>query len=110
MTVKRINDIGGSKDEAFMVPIDPTDVERQYWERYTDVLRTAVGEDVCTVDEMRRGMEELDPTLYGRLAFFERRIESVSNILVEKGIVDRDRLNARIKQLMDHGIDPPEAG
>lgn len=105
MTVKRINDIGGSRDPVYMVPIDPTDTARAYWERYTDVIRTALGDDICTVDEMRRGMEELDPTLYGRLAFFERRIESVSNILVEKGIVDRDRLNARIKHLMEYGLD-----
>jgi len=105
MTFKRQNDIGGSRDPAFMVPVDPTDVERTYWERYVDVIRTALGEDVITVDEMRRGMEEMDPTLYGKLAFFERRVESISNILVEKGVVDRAELNAAIKDLLENGID-----
>lgn len=104
MTFRRQNDIGGSRDPVFMVPVDPTDVHRTYWERYVDVIRTALGEDAITVDEMRRGMEEMDPTLYGKLAFFERRVESISNILVEKGIVDRAQLNAVIKDLMANGI------
>lgn len=102
MSLRRVNDIGG---EAYG-EVERTELERAFWERHVDVIRTALGDDLCSVDEMRRGMEDLGPEVYGRLAFFERRLESIVNILVEKGVVDRQALEVRARELQEKGFEP----
>jgi hypothetical protein len=52
---------------------------------------------IITVDEMRRGIEELPPDLYDALSYYERWIASLTNILVEKGVLDAAELQARVE-------------
>ena len=43
---------------------------------------------VCT-DEIRRTREEMGADLYNRLGYFEKGIESLRRLLMEKGLIDQ---------------------
>ncbi len=51
------------------------------------------------VDELRRGIESLGPEAYDRLSYYERWIASIANILVEKGVLTQEEIDARIAKL-----------
>ena len=40
-----------------------------------------------TVDEMRRGIEELGAKAYDEMSYYERWAASTTNVLIEKGII-----------------------
>lgn len=91
---RRHHDVGGlaggplSLDEAALEP----------WEKKVDaILRLLVGQGVMTLDELRRGIEELGPEAYDRLSYFERWIASISNVLIEKGVVTPHELGVTIE-------------
>ena len=99
MAEYRPNDIGGEPGGS----IDRTEVEIRYWQAQVDAIRRVLGNDIITLDEMRRGMEELPEHTYHGVGFFERRLLGMVAILVEKGIVDRDELEHRTRHLMAEG-------
>lgn len=94
------NDIGGRPAG----PIDRSDLEIKYWEAQVDAIRKVLGDDVVSLDELRRGMEELGEEDYNRLAFFERRLAAMINILAEKKLVDPDNVKQRAVALQAHGL------
>ena len=54
---------------------------------------------ILTIDELRRGIESLPAELYDNLDYYERWIAAMTNILVEKGILDRAELDARVAEV-----------
>ena len=54
---------------------------------------------IVTVDELRRGIEELPPKLYDSLGYYERWIASLTNIMVEKGVLTRAEIEARMAKI-----------
>ena len=56
----------------------------------------AAGQRLLTLDELRRGVEELGPGAYDELSYFERWIASISNLLVEKGVLQVHELGDAI--------------
>ena len=58
------------------------------WEKKVDaILRLLSAKGVLTVDELRRGIEEIGPGAYDELSYYERWVTSITNNLLEKGIV-----------------------
>jgi hypothetical protein len=47
-------------------------------------------------DEVRRVREEMGAELYNRLGYFEKGIESLRRLLVEKGVIDQQELERRM--------------
>lgn len=91
---RQYHDMGGLDRGA----ISPDSHEIALWEkRIESMVRLLSMRDppIVTVDEMRRGIEELPPELYDTLSYYERWIASLTNILVEKGVLDADELTAR---------------
>jgi hypothetical protein len=54
---------------------------------------------LLSVDELRRCMEEFSPELYHRLTQYERWALSLTNLLIEKGILDKDEISSRVELL-----------
>ena len=52
-----------------------------------------------SVDELRRGIEELGPGAYDELNYYERWIASITNILIEKGVISIDELGRRMEDV-----------
>jgi hypothetical protein len=80
-------------------PVRPSEHEIEPWEKRIEaILRCMQLRDppIVTVDELRRGIEDLPPELYDSLTYYERWIASLTNILVEKGVLVRDEVERRM--------------
>lgn len=83
-------------------PVDRSERETEFWEKRIDAimgLLTHKDRRIMRVDELRRGIESLDPDAYDKLSYYERWIASITKILVEKGILTQDDIDARMEEL-----------
>ena len=53
------------------------------------------------VDQMRRGIESMEPGEYESATYFERWSASVENLLVEKGVLTAEEIDKRTQALRD---------
>jgi hypothetical protein len=61
--------------------------------RRVDAMRLIVGAaKLVTVDELRRGVEQLDPQDYENFDYYERWLHSITAILLEKGVLKSEDL------------------
>lgn len=93
-------DLSGALDRAgkgeAIGPIDTKDHGMSHWERQVNALRiTATRSRLVRLDELRRAAEALG-TDYYRLDYFERITMAMRNLLLEKGIIARDELEAKV--------------
>ena len=92
--MRRHHDMGG-------LPAGPVERgEHDYapWEKKVDaILRLLAAKGVITVDELRRGIEELGPGAYDELTYYERWLTSITNSLLEKGVVGVAELGEAIE-------------
>jgi hypothetical protein len=82
--MRRHHDMGGEPAG----PLDLTEHDHAPWEKKVDaLLRLLLAKQVMTLDELRRGVEELGPGAYDELSYFERWIAAIANVLLEKGVL-----------------------
>jgi hypothetical protein len=89
------HDLGGLP--AGPVPQEVT--EARPWEKLSVVVGNALGvtgAKLIRTDEVRRTREEMGVELYNELGYFEKGIESLSRLLVEKGMLTREEIEARM--------------
>lgn len=101
MTKHAPHDLGGVEPDASL-PIDRAEHALSDFDKSVDALLyllSAPERRLMTVDELRRGIEALSPEDYRRLAYYEKWISSIAAILVEKGVLDRAAIDARIAAL-----------
>lgn len=93
--MRRVHDMGGLPAGAVLRS------EHDYapWEKKVDaLLRLLCAKGVMTLDELRRGIEELGPGAYDELGYFERWIASISNVLLEKGVIHVQELGEAMER------------
>lgn len=98
MALRRHHDMGG---------LDAGRVEQQEhtyvpWEKRTDAIMRLVSDKnrkIMTVDELRRGIEEIGPNAYDEMSYYERWITSITNNLLEKGVVTVDELGRKMAEI-----------
>jgi hypothetical protein len=80
-------------------PVDPAVTNAKPWEKLSIVLGYALGAKgkglICT-DEVRRTREEMGVELYNKLGYFEKGIESMRRLLIEKGLLDNAEIERRM--------------
>ncbi len=54
---------------------------------------------VIRVDELRRGIESLNRTEYLKFSYYERWVESICRILLEKGVFNEEELERKIEEV-----------
>lgn len=95
LELRRHHDMGGLPAG----PVDPHEHDLLPWEKKVDaILRLLLAKKLITLDELRRGVEELGPDVYDRLTYFERWIGSIANNLLEKGIVGVQELGEAVAE------------
>ena len=97
-STKAYHDVGG--DDFGLVPM--IDGEYQLWEKRVDaMMRLLSSPDVALmrVDELRRGIETLGEAAYNAEPYYGKWARSLAKIMVEKGVLTRDELDARIALL-----------
>lgn len=90
-----VHDVGGLPAG----PVDPIVTEALPWEKLAiavnNALKAAPGVGITT-DEGRRAREEFGEELYNELGYFEKGIEALRRLLIEKGVITDDELSARM--------------
>ena len=93
---KGYHDVGG--DAAGTIPI--MELPWLHWEKQVEAIRGLIGDGtrrVVSLDEVRRGFESFGVEKYNSLSFYRRRLEAMTDILIEKGIVSRTELDRAIE-------------
>lgn len=95
----RVHDRGGWPGAG---PIDRREHEPSMWEKRTDamlVLLSSPAKGVIRIDELRRAIEDLQPAAYETMGYYERWISAIETLMVEKGILTREEIDAKVKEL-----------
>jgi hypothetical protein len=94
--VTGVHDLGGSPGG----PIDRSQHEVEDWERLADAVTIVLDKKgLKTTDEHRRAIEGLEN--YRELGYYERWVAATETLLVEKGILTREEIDARARELAE---------
>ena len=80
-------------------PVDRTEHDHAPWEKRVDAILRLLSDPkrrILVTDELRRGIEDLGPGAYDELNYYERWIASISNLLIEKGVITIDELSRKM--------------
>ena len=95
--MSRVHDMGGRPSDD---PIDQSSHEWTDWEHVTNALVGVLrSHDLVNVDELRRGIESMTPEEYEASSYYERWSASLETLLVEKGILTTDDIDARVVEV-----------
>ena len=89
--MQRQHDMGGLEAG----PVDRGEHEYDPWEKQVDAIMRLVSDkkrQIMTVDELRRAIEDLGPGAYEEMTYYERWIASVTENLLEKGVITVEEL------------------
>ncbi len=95
---KAYHDVGG--DDFGPVPM--IDGEYQLWEKRVDaMMRLLSSPDIALMrlDELRRGIETLGEAAYNAEPYYGKWARSLAKIMLEKGVLTQEELDARINAL-----------
>jgi hypothetical protein len=99
MTGKGHHDMGGEPAGK----VEPTEHDYAQWERRVDalvVLLTGIkGRRLMTVDELRKNIEALGPQVYDNTTYYERWITSVTQTLIQRGVVTTEELGRKMEEV-----------
>ena len=80
--------------------VEASEHDYALWEKRVDallVLLSASGQ--MTVDELRKNIETIAPEAYDRMTYYERWIHSVSQTLIQRGVIAVDELGRKMTQV-----------
>ncbi len=82
-------------------PVEKTTHPFQPWQKTGEAMRVALElkSRLVSLDELRRGFESFGAELYSSLGFYERRAEALTVLLDEKGVLRRDEIVARMREI-----------
>src|SRR5262249_13781137 len=83
-------------------PVQRSEHEYALWERRVHALLLLLADPkrgVMSVDELRRGIESLGAAEYERFTYYERWIESITRVLLEKGVVTPAELGRKLAEV-----------
>ncbi|MBI4588929.1 MAG: nitrile hydratase subunit beta [Candidatus Rokubacteria bacterium] len=95
----RVHDRGGWPGAG---PIDRFEHPLSWWEKRMDAITTLLmtpEKRVLRVDELRRAVEDMEPAAYERCAYYERWLHAVETLMAEKGILTREEIDRKVKEL-----------
>ncbi|HVB49952.1 MAG TPA: hypothetical protein VNF69_16365 [Burkholderiales bacterium] len=91
--------------------VEPAEHDYAEWERRVDalmVLLTGVrGErKLMTVDELRKNVEAIAPEAYDTMSYYERWITSITQTMIQRGVITTDELARKLEQVQGRTEDP----
>ena len=76
------------------------------WEKRVDALMVLLSNRerrVITVDELRRGIEQLGAEAYDAMSYYERWVAAITSTLLGKGVITADELGRRMAEVEARG-------
>jgi len=88
--------------------VEPTEHEYEEWERRVDALMTLLsgirgGRKLMTVDELRKNIEAIAPAAYDRMTYYERWITSITQAMIQRGVITTEELARKMEQVGKRG-------
>lgn len=88
--------------------VEPTEHDYADWERRVDalvVLLTGLkgARRFMTVDELRKNIEALAPQVYEQTSYYERWITSVTQTLIQRGVITSADLARKMADVESRG-------
>jgi hypothetical protein len=80
-------------------PVQRTEHDYALWEKRIDAMLVLLaGKDrkLMTVDELRKNIESIGPDAYDKMTYYERWIHSISQTLIQRGVISIDELGRKI--------------
>jgi hypothetical protein len=93
-----VHDLGGLPAG----PVNREEHDNNFFEKRVDALMRLLSHPdrkLMTVDELRRGIESLDAEDYASLTYYQRWLISMTNLMLEKGVLTQQELGMRIHEL-----------
>jgi hypothetical protein len=97
-TIRGHHDMGGLAAGK----VKPGEHDYAFWEKRVDAMMVLLSDRkrrLMNTDMLRRGIESLPPDAYDRMSYYERWIHSIATMMLERGVVTRAELDARIAKL-----------
>jgi hypothetical protein len=80
--------------------VEATEHDYALWEKRVDALLVLLtGAKQMTVDELRKNIEAIGPDAYDRMTYYERWIHSISQTLLQRGVITIDELGRRMSEV-----------
>ncbi len=80
--------------------VEATGHDYALWEKRVDALMELLaGVGRMTVDELRKNIEAIGPDAYDRMTYYERWIHSISQTLIQRGVITIDELGRKMAQV-----------
>ena len=88
--------------------VEPVEHDYDDWERRVDALMVlCVGlvgkkrgkKSLMTVDELRKNIESLPPETYDRTAYYEKWITSLTQTMIQRGIITTAELARKMEEV-----------
>ncbi len=94
----KVHDRGGWPTEE---SINRTEHQVMDWELHIDGLRQVLIQKgiMGSIDELRRAIESLEPQKYESLRYYERWVEAVELLLVEKGVLTKEEIETKVEDI-----------
>ena len=83
-------------------PVARTEHDYALWEKRVDALLVLLSRKdrrLMTVDELRRNIESLGAEAYDKMTYYERWIHSISQTLIQRGVISIDELGRRMAEV-----------
>jgi nitrile hydratase len=100
MAERLITDVGGLPADE----VPRQEVPQLFWEKHMIAMFNVLwSKSVFNLDEFRRAVEQMTPKEYKESSFYGRRLDGMTDLLVEKGLISRDELAARTEKILREG-------
>jgi nitrile hydratase len=77
-------------------------VFHEEWEKHVLAMaRAMMAGGHFNLDEFRHAMERIEPSNYLRSSYYERWLEGTITMLLEKGVITKDEIDARLSDLAE---------
>ncbi|MGE3268938.1 MAG: nitrile hydratase subunit beta [Chloroflexota bacterium] len=96
------HDMGGMHGFGPVVREENEPVFHEDWEKTVFMLSRATRvQGIINIDESRHGIERMPPAEYLAASYYERWLSSLERVLVEKGVITQQELDARTALLRE---------
>jgi hypothetical protein len=82
--------------------VERTEHDYALWEKRVDAMMVLLSDKkrrLMNTDMLRRGIESLPPDAYDRMSYYERWMHSIATMMLERGVITKAELDARIAKL-----------
>ncbi len=101
-----VHDLGGMHGLGRVEVEGDEPVFHNPWEKIIfGTMLATMGQGTYNLDEFRHGIEVMGPAHYLTSSYYEHWLETIEKNLVEKGVIDRNELDARTQEFLKN----PEA-